>query len=186
MNVKQICAVTCLTSLLSACSVEGDFPEDHFPANDLAAYDEEDELTPEDVSTGEKLAKPVVESVGENGLTSLTTYWFTCSVTNNNAGCAADFYCPSGNVKSVKAGCNLEFSDASWSTVSSLPWNVLYVFRRSDVVNDGSCWVDTTLIRERSADIPISGFSRKIYVGCKERDHSSGGDCIIHGYFTCG
>jgi hypothetical protein len=176
--MKRIYSVVCFASLLGACGVE-EFDE----VDDESVGVEDDES----VGVEDEATKPTIEVVDDGQKSTAVNISWECNVSGNNSGCFGDVICPDNKfVKAVKAGCNLEVNSQppSWAQVSSLPSNIVNVFRVSDVISQGVCKVGQTSISQNSWNVGVSGFARAIHVGCKEHDQN-GGDCLQRGYVTC-
>lgn len=117
--------------------------------------------------------------------TAVTTVPFNFTNAGNNNRKETTVSCPSGTrIIGAKAGCNLEFGNISSENVSAVSPNVIRVFRTSDNVSEGSCWINVNETKkERITLINIDGLT-SVKVGCREHD-SNGGDCNIRGMLYC-
>ena len=108
-----------------------------------------------------------------------------CKVSGSNDGCEKIVGCPSGTkVRTVRAACNLEHGSITDEQLSSVGQGYIEVVRRSDHVEEGSCWVGASQID--SGQVAIAGIAEgtRVSVGCQEHDRN-GGDCHIRGSLYC-
>lgn len=93
--------------------------------------------------------------------------------------------CPASlRIIGAKAGCNLEFGSITENDLSAVSPNVIRVFKASDDVSQGSCWINVNEThKDRIKLINIDGLTR-VKVGCREHDEN-GGDCQIKGVLYC-
>jgi len=108
-----------------------------------------------------------------------------CGVTSNNDGCEKRVECPPGTtIRSARAACNLEYGSVTDEQLSSMEPGYLEVVRRSDRVEQGSCWLGSSQVEDglvaTAAIVGLTGVS----IGCQEHD-KNGGDCEIRGSLYC-
>lgn len=119
------------------------------------------------------------------GTCELSARDFGCQKTGDNAGCSTRVpSCPANTeALAAKAACNLEHGSVSASTVASLDPGKIDVTRTSTNVNDGTCQVGDTSVRQHSSIVRAT--RHPLTASCKEHDRN-GGDCHVRGQLLCG
>lgn len=120
-----------------------------------------------------------------NTTCELTTEEFDCTIMGSNAGCTQTVSCPANQrIVGARAACNLEWGTISDASFSTVPGDIIKVFRPSDSVQSGICNIGSYHLRD--GDLNIAGLqdSFALSVGCDEYD-ANGGDCQIRGVLYC-
>lgn len=108
-----------------------------------------------------------------------------CAVSKNNDGCETTVSCPTGaTIRGISAACNLEWGSVSDQQLSKVPDGIIEVVRPSDHVDEGTCWVGSTILSEGRATVGGIAKRTSVKLGCQEHD-KNGGDCQIRGLLRC-
>jgi len=116
---------------------------------------------------------------------SVTTVPFDFTNAGSNDRKERTVSCPSGlRIIGAKAGCNLEFGVVTENDLAAVSPNVIRVFKTSDNVSEGSCWINVNETKKENITlINIDGLT-SVRVGCREHDNN-GGECNIKGLLYC-
>jgi hypothetical protein len=108
-----------------------------------------------------------------------------CKVSSSNDGCEKIVGCPEGTkIHTVRAACNLEHGSVTDEQLSSVEQGHIKVVRRSDHVDEGSCWIGTSQVGSGQVAVADILELTRVSVGCQEHD-KNGGDCQIRGLLYC-
>jgi hypothetical protein len=108
-----------------------------------------------------------------------------CHAQSNNDGCETWVACPPGTtIRTARAACNLEYGPVTDEQLSSVEQGHVEVVRRSDHVDEGSCWLGTAQVGSGRVTVANIVGLTGVTVGCQEHD-KNGGDCQIRGSLHC-
>lgn len=108
-----------------------------------------------------------------------------CRVSSSNDGCEKIVGCPSGTkIRTARAACNLEYGSVTDEQLSSVEHGYIKVVRRSDHVEEATCWVGSSRVGSGQVAIADIVELTRVSVGCQEHD-KNGGDCHMRGSLYC-